>query len=279
MKIIKKSIQFFRYTFYFVFNTAGFEYGVYFYHKIWIIFCVMLNFFRIKSLTDPVQQLLMIENILRVPKSVKGDVVECGCFNGASTVNLSLACALTDRKLFVCDSFEGLPVPKEDEKFDFNAHNPDDFYHWETGEFTSEGGLNGVKSTITKYGKINSCEFVKGYFNESLKKINTDSIVMVFEDADLASSVEDCVINLWPKLQYGCKFFSHEPWSVHVVSVFYDKYLWLTNLKCETPGFFGSGSGIMKAGYYTNIGYAIKLDIEKIVATGSKKVHLGSRGF
>lgn len=213
-----------------------------------------------------------------MPKTLKGEVVECGCYNGASTVNLSLACTLTNRRLIVCDSFEGLPNPKDGENHDIHAHSTN-YYVWEEGEFSSEGGLEGVKKNVEKFGNIEVCQFVKGYFKDTLKDINTDSVVLVFEDADVASSVEDCLRYLWPKLQEGCKFYSHEPWSINVVSLFYDKEWWENNLTTHPPGFWGSGYGTIAGLNYSNIGYAKKFSADKIKERGRKIVHNGSKGF
>ena len=120
------------------------------------------------------------------------------------------------------------------------------------------------------------CKFVKGYYKDTLKNIKTDSIVLVFEDCDLPSSVEDCLKYLWPKIQEGCKFYCHEPWSTNVVSIFYDKKWWKDNLNISPPGFFGSGFGLNR---YANIGYTIKNDVEKIKTSGKRIVHTGSKGF
>ena len=143
------------------------------------------------------------------------------CFNGGSTISLSLACAMTHRRLFVCDSFEGLPEPDDDEKLDINAHSAfsNTIYRWERAEFRSAGGLEGVKATVQKFGNIEACEFVKGYFVDTLSTLDTESIVLIFEDADLKSSVQCCLKSLWPKLQKNCRFVCHEPWSINVVSV------------------------------------------------------------
>ena len=46
-----------------------------------------------------------------LPRS-KGAVVECGCWCGGSTANLSLVCDIVGRQLIVYDSFEGLPPPE-----------------------------------------------------------------------------------------------------------------------------------------------------------------------
>jgi hypothetical protein len=71
------------------------------------------NYYRITSGTSWRAHLAMAMRLLETPPSVKGDVVECGCWKGGATVNLSLACALVNRRLRVYDSFEGLPAPKE----------------------------------------------------------------------------------------------------------------------------------------------------------------------
>ena len=44
-------------------------------------------------------------------------MVECGCFLGGSTANLSLVCDIVGRELIVYDSFEGLPPPEADDKY------------------------------------------------------------------------------------------------------------------------------------------------------------------
>jgi len=279
MRLFIKAVQFLRYSIYFIFNGSGREYCIGVFRKIHMVAAVVLNFTRVKSLTDPLQQLLLVDEIFRIPRRIKGDVVECGCYNGASTIILSKACALTRRKLFVCDSFEGLPAPGEGEQYDIYAGNPAKYYQWEKGEFASDGGMDAVIKNVSRYGNIDACEFVKGYFRDTLKTIRTESVAMVFEDADLAGSVKDCLLYLWPKLQDDCKFYCHEPWSVNIVALFYDKNFWENEFSIQPPGFFGSGHGIIRAGYYTNMGYAVKSDVKKALLDGEKIVHTGSKGY
>lgn len=263
----------------FVANSAGREYGITHLQKTNLARRIIQNNKRIKSFSTWQQHLVLVEEILRVPKPLEGDVVECGCYGGASTANLSLACALTNRRLIVCDSFEGLPKPKDSEKYEINAGSIDDYYIWEEGEFSIEGGLATVKKNVSKFGNIEVCQFVKGYFEDTLKDIDSESIVLVFEDADIRSSVEHCLRYLWPKLQEGCKFYSHEPWSINVVSLFFDKKWWQDNLKTDPPGFDGSGRGIIAGLSYSMVGYAKKFNAELIKERGKKKVHMGSKGF
>jgi len=49
----------------------------------------------------------MVDYILR--EAPPGVLVECGCYQGGSSAKLCLVAAMTARKLYVCDSFQGLP--------------------------------------------------------------------------------------------------------------------------------------------------------------------------
>lgn len=269
----------FLYVFIFVMNRAGKQYGVSRWKKLRLAVKILRNHSKISALTTWQQHLLLVEEILKVPADVRGDVVECGCFNGSSSVVLSLACGLIGRRLFVCDSFEGLPPPKEDEKHTYHSATAES-YDWQEGEFSSQGGIGTVRNNITKYGNIEACTFVKGFFEDTLKDIETDAVVLVFEDADLVSSVEDCLKYLWPKLQDNCLFFCHEPWSIDVVGIFYNQDWWQKNLNTTPPGFYGSGQGVVvKSRYYRAIGYTRKFDPEKARQEGKRRVHAGSMGF
>ena len=233
---------------------------------------------NIETLSGWQQHLLLVEEILSIPKELQGVVVECGCYDGSSTANLSLACALTNRHLIVCDSFEGLPSVIEDEKYAIHGKSTD-YYKWEKGEFHSHGGLEGVTRSVAKYGDIQVCTFLKGYFNDTLERI-VSPVVMVFEDADLASSVRDCLKHIWPLLLDGCKFYSHEAWDINVVSVFYDKKWWEEELNTNIPGFFGSGQGTIKdIRFFPDIGFTKKFNLDNIKKNGKQLVHMGSKGF
>lgn len=262
----------------FVCGGAGRQYGVTTLNRLSLLLRMRANNRVIPTLTTWHQHVILADAILNIPGSLKGDVVECGAFNGASTASLSLVCSLTGRRLFVCDSFEGLPAPDEAEKYAI-VSGTEAYYQWQAGEYASEGGLQAVQYTVSRFGKIEVCEFVKGYFSDTLEDLGTDAIVLVFEDADMSSSVRDCIIHLWPKLQEGCRFYCHEPWSTDVVGLFYDKSLWKTNLGIEPPGFFGSGHGLSIGSAYTRMGYAQKVNESTILEHGHRRVHLGTTDY
>jgi len=183
------------FAFSFVSGGAGQEYGATPLKRLRLLMRIRANNKAIPGLTTWQQNVVLAEAILNLPRSLNGDVVECGAFGGASTVNLSLVCALTGRRLFVCDSFEGLPKPEEAERHTIVAGSKA-YYYWQQGEYAAEGGLKAVMETVSRFGNIEVCRFVKGYFKDTLKDLDTDSIALVFEDADLPSAVRDCLIHL-----------------------------------------------------------------------------------
>jgi len=251
----------------FCINGAGYEYGITPWQKAVLAFQIYRSQRQIKSETTWEDLIIVINSLFKVRRSLQGDVVECGCYNGASTAGLSLACRLVKRRLWVCDSFKGLPEPKEHERQE--VVSAEKLFRFKKYQYSSEFGLEGVKTNIERFGAKEVCEFVKGFYNETLKLIPVSNLVLIFEDCDLRSSVEDIVKYLWPRLGYGCRLFSHEAWSATVVSLFYDYDWWKRNLDSEVPGFHGSGEGM---------GYVLKLDKESVRQTGQTIITVGSHG-
>ena len=186
------------------------------------------------------EHVYIVKQLLEVPKSIRGDVAEFGCFKGFSTSSLSLACALTNRRLLVFDSFEGLPEPQESvSNIGTGKEVP-----YRQGEF--KGTLEEVKDNVARFGDLSVCEFIQGYFENSLPARPTDEkYVLIFEDADLPQSVRSVLRGTWKKLQYGCVFFCHEARDREVVDIFFDKLWWADMIGEPAPGFVGSGVGMM----------------------------------
>ncbi len=115
-----------------------------------------------KSPSSWQKHLALFQEILRLPKTMRGDVVVCGWNNATSTISLSLACGLTKRRLFVCDSFEGLPSPAVHEKNEISSHSDDGKYAQKQGEFGTEEALEAAMRTVERFGDISVCSLVKG---------------------------------------------------------------------------------------------------------------------
>src|SRR5215203_1739797 len=90
-------------------DETGREYGIGLGAKAILALRMLRNNWRIPTLSQFPEHITMATKIMRIPRSTSGCVVECGCYAGGSTANLSLVCSLTGRQLEVFDSFEGLP--------------------------------------------------------------------------------------------------------------------------------------------------------------------------
>jgi O-methyltransferase len=216
---------------------------------------IVRNRLRVTSATGFVEQLAMISALLRLPASVEGSVVECGCYEGGSTTNLSLAAKLVGRKLYVFDSFRGLPEPKPKDVRHL-AMNVGEFHRYAKGSWC--GLLDSVKANVAKYGSLKVCTFIEGYFDSTLPNFS-EAVAFAFCDVDLRDSLETCLRYLWPLMPSSGVLFTHEAHHLEIASLFYDQALWPDS----APGLVGAGCGLglspMKDGSFGScIGYVIK---------------------
>jgi O-methyltransferase len=199
---------------------------------------------NIETASTWVEHLAMIEQVLAVPSDVPGVVVEAGTFKGGSAASMSLACRRAGRRLVIFDSFEGLPEPSA----------ADDGYA--AGDF--RGTLDEVRANIERYGAIEVCEFVRGYFDDTMPGFS-EPVVQAFVDVDLIESLRTCLRNLWPNLQPGCRLYSHEAAGALIARAFFDDEWWQRELGTPSPGLVGAGCGIpVSAVRDTPLGYAVK---------------------
>jgi hypothetical protein len=235
-----------------VFGAAGHEYGVGPLQKADLVARLIANTQTSESSTMFGEHVALVREILMVPRRLPGDVAEFGCFKGMSTASLSLACALTGRRLVVFDSFRGLPA--QDEKIsNFDGRE----VRYETGSFA--GSLDEVKRNVAKRGNISVCEFVVGFFSETLpRRPPKERFVLIFEDADLPSSVRDVLKFAWPKLQDKCKFLSQEARDREVMEIFFDRAWWMDTLHEAPPGITGSGIGLPLSRSGSGLAYAVR---------------------
>src|SRR5258707_1959140 len=140
----------------------------------------------------------MALKILEPPPEVEGDVIECGTWKGGSAANLSLVCRIVGRRLKVFDSFEGLP---SGEAGDREAR----FYS--SGDYC--GTLDVVRQNIGRHGAIEACEFMQGWFKDTLPQLRSP-VLLAFLDVDLEASLHTCVRNIWPNLIYQGYIFIDE---------------------------------------------------------------------
>ena len=205
--------------------------------------------------------MLYLTEILRVPPSVEGDVIEFGCYKGASTASLSIACQMAGRKLVVADSFAGLPKPEETDEFHRRSFRSQEGQVYQKGQF--EGSLDEVKENIARFGELSVCTFVPGYYNESLPKLANENeearYVFAFLDVDLFQSTLECLLYLWPRLQEGCRLYTDDGDDIDLAAIFFEREWWQKTFGEGPPGLFGAGNGInFLQGQTSQVGLAIK---------------------
>jgi hypothetical protein len=180
----------------------------------------------------------MAAKLLELRPTTKGVVVECGCFLGGSTANLSLICEAVGRDLIVYDSFEGLP-PAE----------PNDKFAKDVGEGFLKGALEVVQDTVRKHGAIDRCQFRKGWFKDTLPH-HQETVVLAFLDVDYQASLHDCMLGLWPKLTDKGYIFIDEYVLTDYCALFYSEKWWREYFDTTPPGLVGAGCGVGVGQYF-----------------------------
>ena len=208
---------------------------------------------KIDSATSIDVHLELGKRILNLPKN-DGSIVECGCYQGASTVSLSIFSKIVGKNLIIYDSFEGLP-PDEDNvgKRNYPFLNLTGTYK----EGMYKSSLANVKNNLKFYGEYDLCELRKGYFNKSLIQ-HKEKIDFLFLDVDLVQSTIDCIKYLWKFVNDGSYVYTDDACDMDIVKFWFDKEWWNKNLDCDPPNYIGSGCGINLGNSYSSLGFTIK---------------------
>ncbi len=139
-----------------------------------------------------------MEDVLK--RKIPGDFIECGAWRGGATIFMRAVLkshGVTDRRVWVADSFEGLPTPNP-EKY------PAD------GEVPAEAAglmavsLEQVQENFRRYGLLDDrVHFLKGWFSETLPKAPIERLAVLRVDGDLYESTMDALTSMYPKLTVG----------------------------------------------------------------------------
>jgi O-methyltransferase len=185
---------------------------------------------RIICAHSPGDYILIASMILET--KIDGPIIECGAYKGGSSAKLSLIAKLTNRHLYVCDSFAGIPKTTKEDRILNNR--------FETGDYL--GTVSEVKRAVEQYGSISNTTFVQGYFEKTLQHLKVKPAIVMM-DVDLVSSACTCLRYLWPKTKKGGIWFTHEaelPTYIHGV---FDKKMWHRKMKSCPPLVIGAING------------------------------------
>lgn len=180
------------------------------------------------------QILNYLQTIFQVPRNSKGVLVEAGCYKGSSTAKFSLAADIVRRQLVVFDSFQGIPDNHEPHERNIFG-TPASF---KKGDWC--GTLDEVKTNISKFGKINCCRFIPGWFDDTMPRFK-ESICAAYLDVDLASSTRTCLKYLYRLLEPSGVLYSQDGHLPLVIDVFDDDAFWLNEVGCKKPQILGLG--------------------------------------
>jgi len=128
-----------------------------------------------------------------VSHDIAGDVVECGAAQGGSAalMALTLRQLKSRRKLWVFDTFEGLPAPSSEDP---------DFELADLFTGTCVGTVNEVRELFHRLGVVDGVQFVKGLFQETLPVTPVSQIAVLHIDGDWYESVKVCLECLYDKV-------------------------------------------------------------------------------
>jgi O-methyltransferase len=135
-----------------------------------------------------------------ITAGVPGDLIETGVWRGGATIFMRAvlkAYDVTDRYVWVADSFEGLPPPEGDKY----PHDVGDRLH-EARELAVS--LEEVKANFERYGLLDDqVRFLKGWFRDILPAAPIERLAVLRLDGDMYESTMDTLVNLYPKLSEG----------------------------------------------------------------------------
>lgn len=261
---IKKHIAFFQKTtnfliklfivYDFIFGDYGKDYGVTLLDRKKLVRRIYKNFKYIPSATSFIYHIIISREILSLPKKIKGDLIECGTYKGSTATTLSIVAAMTNRKVWICDSFSGLPSDDDG----LLRNYPHLMVSGKYKKNMYSASQVEVMNNISKYGEFNSCHFVAGFFSETLNKINA-RYCFVFVDVDLLSSMKDCIKYTWPKLSNGGLFYTDDSCDISVIKIWFDDFWWKNNFNIIAPGYVGSGCGLPLSINFSSLGYIRKI--------------------
>lgn len=143
-----------------------------------------------------------VESCMRsvLEEGVPGDFIETGVWKGGTTIfmrGVLRALGITDRRVYVADSFEGVPAPDATK---YPADRESDFHVW-PGLAVD---LATVRENFARFDLLDDqVEFVKGWFRDTLPGLRGHTWAVIRLDGDLYESTMDALENLYDDLAVG----------------------------------------------------------------------------
>jgi len=164
---------------------------------------------RVEGIDEPVDAFTMIgkkrlDNLHEMLNHVRennidGDLIETGVWKGGATILMKIYCDLyrMNKKVFVCDSFEGLPKPSGK----FSSDNGDIHYTFKNLAIS----LTEVQKNFVSFHCLDeNVIFIKGFFGESLpNNEQIKKLALLRMDGDMYESTHDVFYALYDKVEHN----------------------------------------------------------------------------
>lgn len=147
------------------------------------------------------KRLRCLQQILEdvIENKIEGDFVETGVWRGGSSI-FARACFAAyneSRKVWVCDSFEGLPAPDPEK---YPADKGDDLHKIPFLAVSQEQ----VTANFARHGLLDDqVKFLKGWFKDTLPDAPIETVAVARLDGDMYESTMDALNALYPKISVG----------------------------------------------------------------------------
>jgi hypothetical protein len=146
---------------------------------------------------DNVQRCLELVEREKVP----GDFIETGVWRGGVCIfarAFMAAHGITDRRVWVADSFQGIPDVGGD------GHPLDIRLQLHLGNDTLSVSMEKVKDNFRRYNLLDDqVRFLPGWFRDSLPTAAIERLAILRLDGDLYESTTDALSALYPRLSVG----------------------------------------------------------------------------
>jgi O-methyltransferase len=133
-----------------------------------------------------------------IEEEVPGDLIETGVWRGGATIFMRAVLKVfadSTRKVWVADSFQGLPAPDP-------ARYPADGVESFTGLLRA--GVDQVRHNFERYGLLDDrVEFLVGWFKDTLPQAPIERLAVLRLDGDMYESTWQAIEALYPKLSPG----------------------------------------------------------------------------
>ncbi len=150
-----------------------------------------------------------VESVIQ--EKIPGDLLEAGVWRGGASIFMRAilkAYGITDRVVWLADSFKGLPAP------DVKKYPADKTSRLH--EFPQLAvSLEEVQRNFQKYDLLDSqVRFLRGFFSETLPNAPIEQLAVLRLDGDMYESTMDTLVNLYPKVSDGGYVIVDDYWLI-----------------------------------------------------------------